>query len=119
MPLPVRERTTTKTTWNISLRNSGTASATKGTVRAIVFAKDVTLECSSPFQRLFEPDPDASQHIIVIPFEYDRANGNLPMSITANYPVGQPPFVIYFNVDAEEIPVGTPLGAMTVTPPKP
>jgi hypothetical protein len=119
VPVPVRENTVTKTTLGISLRNSGTASATKGTLRVIVFAKDVSLECSAPFQRIFEEAPDSPQHVIVIPFDYVRPNGNLPMSITATYPPGQAPFIIVFNVDAEEISVGTPLGGLVVTPLKP
>jgi hypothetical protein len=119
IPIPSRESTTTKTTWVISLRNSGTGAATKGVLRVIVFGKDVTLDCSSVFERVFEPETDSAQHAILIPFERARATGNLSMSITANYPKGQQVFSIVFNVDADEIPVATLLGVMTVNPPKP
>jgi hypothetical protein len=116
LSVPTLERTTTKTSWKMTLLNSGDATATRGTLRAIALAKGVTLDCSAAFERVFQPDSDGT-HTILIPFVYDRPHVNIPMSLTANYSPGQGVFTIIFNVDADEIPSGTQLGAMIVTPP--
>jgi hypothetical protein len=118
LPLVPTEFTISKAVWDISLRNSGSAPATRGLLRIIAFDKDVTLDCSFPHQQIHEGKPNESQHAMLVPFEVLRPNGNILMSVIANYPAGQPQFVLLFNVDADEIPVATPLGVITVTPPK-
>jgi hypothetical protein len=114
-----REATETKLTFDILLRNSGNATAHKGLVRVIVDTKDVSMSASLPSQPLSDADKDDQQHGILIPFEFLRSGATFPFSITLTYPTGQKPFSIFFNVDADEIPTGTPLGSMTARPPKP
>src|SRR2546430_2111051 len=72
VPVKETELTATKATYDFILRNSGDASATKGILRMIVFAKDVTLQCSSPFERLHEDQLGNPQHAIVVPFDFVR-----------------------------------------------
>ena len=83
-------------------------------LRIIAFAKDVTVDCSSSFQRLYE-EPNSTVTILV-PFEFIRPGVNIPMALTFNYPKGQAPFVVMFNVDADEIPTGTFLGGLNINP---
>jgi hypothetical protein len=118
-PLFPKEQTPTKTIFNLTLQNDGDAPATQGLLRIIVVGKDVSLECSAPFERIYEPDSNSPQHVILVSFARLRPHGNILMSLTANYPAGQMPFPIYINVDAEEIPVATMLGGLNVAPPKP
>jgi hypothetical protein len=113
-----REATSSKLRFDIELRNAGNGTATKGIIRVIVFAKDVKIESGSPFIPVYEQQEDSPQHVILVPFDYIRANGRIPMSVSFSYPTGQLPFTVLFNVDADEIPVGTPLGSMIATPPK-
>jgi hypothetical protein len=118
-PLKLRERTETKTTFDVALRNLGDDAARHGILRAIVFSRDVQLECSAPFQKLFE-EPDTPVHVFLIPFDVLRqGNGAIPMLLTANYPKGTAAFAIEFNVDADEIPTATFLGRVFIVPPKP
>ena len=56
---------------------------------------------------------------VLVPFSRVRPGSALRMSVTATYPAEHLPLTIFFNVDADEIPVGTPLGSLTITPPKP
>ncbi len=116
--LPKREETDTSWAFDLNLRNSGDAAATKGTLRIMFQGKDVRLQCSSPSQLIVEP-PDSLTHTYIIPFDTVRRNGNIPMIITFTYPKGQTPFQVVFNVDAEEIETGTLLGVITVRPAKP
>jgi hypothetical protein len=115
-----QQQNATKSVVDFSLRNLGNAAATNGTLRIIVFNRDVILECRSPFERLHEdPENIPAGHAILVPFSRVRPGSALPMSVTATYRAGEWPFTIFFNVDADEIPVGTPLGSLTITPPKP
>lgn len=113
--LKAREETETRVTFDLLLRNIGDAPARNGTLRAIVLAKDVSLESNSPYNRLFE-EPDSTSHIILIPFQVLRSNGVIPLSVSANFPKGQQPFSILFNVDADEISTATPLGGINYKP---
>jgi hypothetical protein len=118
IPLKSREESETKVTFDLYLRNLGDAAARNGILRVIVNAKDLTLECNSQYQRLFE-EPDSTFHVILVPFQVIRSNGNMPLSITANFPKGQQPFSLLFNVDADEISTATPLGGINYRPIKP
>jgi hypothetical protein len=112
-----KQITSTLASFDITLRNGGNASATKGVLRIIAFDKDVRVSSSAPSQGVYEPDAN-SPHTLLVPFELLRPNVQIPMSITANYPAGQQPFIITFNVDADEVPTATPLGVIAVNPPK-
>jgi hypothetical protein len=114
-----RESTITKLTFDVVLRNSGNAMATKGLLRVIAFAKDVSLASNMPSQPIYDVEKDSPQHGILIPFDYIRPNVRIPMSVTFTFPAGQQPFSVYFNVDADEIPTATPLGSMIARPLKP
>jgi hypothetical protein len=118
-PLKLRERTETKTTFIVALRNLGDDAARHGTLRVIVYSKDVQLEFSSPFQKLFE-EPDTPVHVFLVSFDVVRQGGGaIPMLVTANYPKGAVAFAIEFNVDADEIPTATYLGRVVIVPPQP
>jgi len=110
------EATDTTLVFGITLTNSGSATASRGQVRVIVFSKDVSVTCDAGFRTIFDVDNDQSQHGIIIPFDYIRPGVRIPMSITFNYPAGQQPFQVYFNVDADEIPTATPLGSFIAKP---
>ena len=115
--LKAREFTDTHATYDVSLKNSGDANATKGTLRVIIFAKEASLQSNAPVQRPYE-EPDSPSHTFLMPFDYLRPTVTIPMSITFNYPKGQSPFTVVFNVDVEELPAATPLGSMIIKPPK-
>jgi hypothetical protein len=114
----VREQSDTTMAFDFSLANSGNATATKGLVRVLIQAKEVGLTCSSPFQKLVE-EPDSLLHTYIIPFDYLRPRGALPVTITFTFPKSQSPFPVLFNADAEEIETGTFLGQLLVKPRKP
>jgi hypothetical protein len=116
--LKAREMTETRVTYDVALLNHGDAAATNGLLRIIAFDKAVTLACSLPAQPLHE-EQDSPIHVLAVPFERLRPNGNITMSVTITYPKGQQPFLVGFNVDSNEIPVATALGSMKVLPPKP
>jgi hypothetical protein len=64
-------------------------------------------------------EPDSPSHTFLIPFDYLRAAVTLPLSSTFNYPKGQQSFTVIFNVDVDELPAATPLGSITIKPPRP
>jgi hypothetical protein len=114
-----RELTDSKAVYDVSLINLGDATATKGTLRIVILAKDVSLESSAlGTQRVYE-EPNSDTHTFLIPFDYIRPNVRIPMSIVFNYQKRQQPFVVMFNVDADEISAGTFLGALPILPPQP
>jgi len=115
----VREATETKLTFDVALKNSGDATANKGVVRVIVDVADVSITASLPFQPIPEAQKDEPQHGVLIPFEYIRSGARVVWTVSFTYPTGQQPFSVYFNVDADEVPTGTPLGSMLARPLKP
>jgi len=115
--LKAREFTATRAGYDLSLTNSGDATATGGLLRVMVMAKDVNLDPSSGFQRPYE-EPDSAVHTFLLNFGNLRPRVTLPMRITFVFPKGQEQFMVMLNVDADEIATGTYLGSMQVTPPK-
>lgn len=115
VPIKAREFTDTKAVYDVFLKNLGDATATKGLLRIVVYAKDVGVQSNAPIQRPYE-EANSVSHTFLSPFDYLRPSITLPMSLTISYPKGQQPFVVEFNVDVDELPPATPLGAMTVTP---
>jgi cell division protein FtsB len=113
-----REVKETLVTYDAALKNLGDATATKGLVRVVIYAKDVNFQTNAPFQRTNE-EPDSPSHTFLIPFDYLRPGVTIPMSFTFTYPKGQQPFTVIFNVDADELSVATPLGSLTIKPLKP
>jgi hypothetical protein len=85
-------------------------------VRVIVDAKDVSITSTSPSQPIPEVQKDDPQHGVLIPFDYVRSGARVAWIVSFTYPAGQQPFSVYFNVDADEIPTGTPLGSMIARP---
>jgi hypothetical protein len=118
IPIKAREETDTKSVFGVRLMNNGDAPARHGMLRVIVSGKDVSVQASAGFQKPYE-EPDSVMHAILITFEVVRPHGNVGMDITLNYPKGQAPFSVIFNVDADEIATATSLGGMTVKPRKP
>ena len=118
VPVKMLEETDTKSVFSARLMNSGDAPAHRGLLRVIVNGKEISIQSSTPFQRPYE-EPDSVMHAVLIPFDVVRPHGNFGMEITLNYPKGQAPFTVIFNVDADELPTGTSLGGMTVKPRKP
>jgi hypothetical protein len=113
-----REQTDTTITFDFTLRNLGDATATKGSVRAIVTAKDVSLQCNCRSELVSEA-PDSPTHTFLVPFDYLRPRVRVFLPITFTYPKGQQPFDVIFNVDADELPTATPLGSIRITPRRP
>jgi hypothetical protein len=118
VPIKAKEETDTKSVFALRLFNNGDGPARHGTLRVIVNGKDISIQSSSPFQKPYE-EPDSEVQAILINFDVVRSHGNVGMDITVNYPKGQKPFPMFFNVDADELATGTSLGAMTVRPRKP
>jgi hypothetical protein len=118
VPIKAREVKEQMAKYDVYLKNLGDATATKGTLRVIIFAKDPSLESNAPVQRPYE-EPDSTTHTFLMPFDYLRPGVTIPMSITFIYPRGQQPFTVMFNVDVDELPAATPLGSITIKPPKP
>lgn len=118
LPAKARQSTDDRSVYDVALKNSGDATATKGTLRATVSQKDAWFESSSGVSRVYE-EPDSQVHTFLIPFEFLRPNVQIPMSFTIGYPKGQQlATIVNFSVDAEEIPAGTPLGILVVVPPQ-
>ncbi len=115
---PVREQTDTTVTLDLNLRNEGDATANKIEFRAVIFAKDVSLQASARYERTGE-QAESQFHTYLIHLDLLRPKVQVPMIVTFSYPKGQPPFQVLFNVDADEIESGTPLGGLTLTPRKP
>jgi hypothetical protein len=116
-----RDGSPTQATFNILLLNSGSAKATRGMMRVLVDSTDVSITAgpstfAPPIPHL---EPDDPYHGVMISFEYLRSGARVAWPITFSYPAGQHPFSVMFNVDADEIETGTPLGRMTITPLKP
>jgi hypothetical protein len=118
VPIKAREETDTKSVFGARLINDGDAPARHGMLRVIVSGKEVSAQSSAAFQKIYE-DPDSVMHAILISFDVVRPHGNVGMDITLNYPKGQAPFTVIFNVDADEIATATSLGGMTVKPRNP
>jgi hypothetical protein len=116
--LSSRQQTDTSVKFDFNLRNEGNATASKVELRVVVFAKDVTLQTSGTLRRPAEP-LDSSSHTFLIQFDLLRPRVEVPMTITFNFPKGQQPFEVLFNVDADEIETGTFLGSIKVRPRKP
>jgi hypothetical protein len=113
-----REQTDTTITFDFTLKNLGDATATKGSIRAIVTAKDVSLRCNCRFELVNEA-ADSPTHTFLIAFDYLRSKVIVLLPITFSYPKGQKPFDVIFNVDADELPTATPLGNIRITPRQP
>ena len=115
---PIREQTDTSMTLDLNMRNEGDATANKIELRAVILAKDVSLQASGRYERTGE-QAESLFHTFLIHIDLLRTKVQIPMTVTFSYPKGQPPFEVYFNVDADEIETATPLGDITVTPRKP
>jgi hypothetical protein len=115
-PLDSRELTSTRASYDLHLINLGDATATKGVFRITVEGKNVSLD-SRGFQRVQGEPADSPEHIFLIGFDYVRSRVTTPIPITFVYPKGQQTFTVIFSVDADEIPAGTYLGSMAITPP--
>jgi len=113
--LKAREFTATRAGYDLSLTNSGDATATKGLLRVMVMAKDVSIDSSSGFQRPYE-EPDSATHTFLLNFGDLRPKVTLPMRIAFVFPKGQERFMVMFNADADEIATGTYLGRIEITP---
>lgn len=111
----IREQSDTSMTFDASILNEGTASATKGQFRVVVGATDVTLTgLPTPIQAI-EP-PDNPFRTYLFNFDYIRPHVNMPVTLTFSFPKGRAPFTVVFNVDADEIETATPLGTVEFRP---
>jgi hypothetical protein len=116
LPANARQSTDDRSVYDIILKNSGDATATKGMLRVIVSGEGTWLECSSGANRVFE-EPGSQVHSYLIQFEFLRPNVQIPMALTIGYPKGQQfAGMVNFNVDVEELPAGSPLGVLVVLP---
>jgi hypothetical protein len=111
-----RQSTEDRSIYDVVLRNSGVATATKGTLRVILIGRGAWLESTAGAHRVYE-QPDSEIHTFLIPFDYLRPNVQIPMSFTIGYPKReQMPIIVNFNVDVDELPVATPLGTLVIVP---
>ncbi len=117
-PAKARESTDTQSNYDVILKNSGDATATKGNLRVVVLGKGTWLSSNVQSTRPYEP-PDSEIHTFLIPFDYLRPSVQIPMSFTIGYPKGQAGAVmVVWNVDTDELPTATPLGTLVVIPPE-
>ena len=116
LPATARQSTDDRSIYDIVLKNSGDATATKGSLRVILIGKGTWFESTTGANRVYE-QPDSEIHTFLIPFDYLRPNVQIPMSFTIGYPKGQQLGVmVNFNVDVDELPAATPLGILIVVP---
>ncbi len=108
---PIREQTDTSVIFDSSIMNAGTAPATRVQLRAVVFATDVSFSSNANLIRPNEPADNPFQTSI-INIELIRPHVNMPMTLSFSFPKGRAPFQVLFNVDADEIEAGTPLGGI-------
>jgi len=118
LPAKARESTDDHSTYDVVLKNSGDATATKGNLRVVVLGKGTWLSGNVQVLRPYEP-PESEAHTFLIPFDYLRPNVQMPMSLTIGYPKGLLGAVmVILNVDVDELPTATPLGTLVVLPPQ-
>jgi hypothetical protein len=115
---PVREQTDTSVIFDSGITNAGNAPATRVQLRVVVFATDVSLSSDANLIRPNEP-ADTPVRTSVINIDLIRPHVNMPMTLSFSFPKGRTPFQVLFNVDADEIETGTPLGELIITPRKP
>jgi hypothetical protein len=116
VPVPIRSETDTSQTFDLRLRNGGTATALNGVLRAVIFATDVQLQGAN-FQLLAD-EANTQGRVYTLNFDRLRPGINTPAAITITFPKGRQPFTVLFNVDDDESDSGTILGALNIAPRK-
>jgi hypothetical protein len=111
--IPPTEKTDTSISFDLTLTNQGDANATGMEFRVAIFSKDVTLDSPVPHEEIRESAGAAARGYI-LHIDHLRAGIHVLIPIKFLYSKGQPPFAVYFNIDGNEIPAGTPLGTLTV-----
>lgn len=114
--VPVKERTETSFSYNLHLKNGGTAAATNGELRIIIQGTDVQLQTSPLTSQELPPEPNASIRVFILSFPKIRKGINLTFTATFTFPKGHAPFQVAFNVDDDEGDSAVPLAAMILTP---
>jgi len=117
-PITVREQSDTTIVLDFMLANEGDAQATAVTFRVGVFANDVSVQSSEAIRELPAPRGSAGRGFVTH-IDFIRPKANTRMILTFTFPKGQPPFQVLFNVDANELETGTPLGTLNLVPQKP
>lgn len=110
-----RTETDTSVSFDFSLVNEGSAVATKPLMRVIVGNKFVSLTSTTRVERPVE-SPDSPIHVFLLPLDDLRSRVSIPMTLTFTYPAETKSFGVSFNIDANEIETGTPLGSINLTP---
>ena len=113
VPAPFRDKTDTSQSFDLHLRNTGTASALNGLLRVVIFAPDVQMQSTSPFQLIADAS-NLQQHIYTLNFDRLRPGIIIPIAITFIYSKDHAPFVVLFNVDDDESDSGTFLGDLNI-----
>jgi hypothetical protein len=114
---PIREQTETSVALELSLRNLGNATAHHPTLRVVIDANDVNLigQGTTHLERLDLGEAGASSAVYLTNIDFIRPRVNVPVNLTVNFAKGHAPFNLTFNIDADEIDSGTPLGAIKVS----
>jgi len=115
---PIREQTDASMALDSTIVNAGNAPATRVQLRVVMFATDVSFSSDANLIRPNEP-ADNPVRTSVINIDLIRPHVNMPMTLSFSFPKGRAPFQVLFNVDADEIETGTPLGEFIITPRKP
>ena len=114
---PARDHTDTSITFDSTLRNEGSAPASRLVLRVTLLATDVSFSSNAASARATEP-PDNPFHTSFITVDVLRPHAKVPITMTFSFPKGRAPFQVLFTADADEIETGTPLGSLTITPRK-
>jgi hypothetical protein len=107
------EQTDTSTSFELTLKNEGDANATGIEFNVTIFSKDVTLDTPARHSEVHIP-ADSTIRVFTIQYDYLRRGVQTLTSIKFLYPKGHAPFQVLLDIDANEIPAGTPLGNLIV-----
>lgn len=116
LTIPVKERTETSFSYNLHLKNGGTAAATNGELRIIIQGTDVQLQTSPMPSQELPAEPNAAARVFILSFPRIRKAINLTFTATFTFPKGHAPFQVAFNVDDDEGDSAMLLGAVTLSP---
>jgi hypothetical protein len=117
-PILPSEQTDTSTSFELILKNEGDANATGIEFNVTIFSKDVTLDTPGRHGEVHLP-ADSTTRVFTIQYDHLRRGVQTLAPIKFLYTKGHAPFPVLFDIEANEIPAGTPLGMLMVGPRQP
>lgn len=115
-PVPLLESTSTQTTWEITLKNTGAATARGITFKVGTPATGVTLSTDAPSMPLHIP-AGTHEQVILVPMARILAGEFTILNLTARYPRGTKVFTVEFAIDGDNVPAES-LGQVVAHPPQ-